>query len=345
MIIDKTQFREPVVFFANGIGDAVLALPTLRALAAIFDSGITLVCEEGPHAFIFDALPVRRRVKTSIVRRASAQPQLDVARLLPQIAGCDLFVSLVPWTSPTLETLVRALGAFSIGFFDNFSLTLPRDYSIHAVTLPFKVVALFDPGAQVTEHGAGMAPVPRPEGRMSDLLRDARGTLRFLVVHLDTQPVKMVEPELVAGILERFLARNGAYLAIVIGSARPAGIVLEAGAGRLIDATGLSLQEAFAIVAAGNLFLGIDSCMLHVADICRVPGVGLFVSTEPHEFGFFFTRAAAHVKRSGMARETFVEQAAEALDRLAADADARRPATTEAATAPVARSASSAARH
>ena len=40
------------------------------------------------------------------------------------------------------------------------------------------------------------------------------------------------------------------------------------------------------LVAQANFFLGVDSCMLHVADFCRVPSIGIFGPTQADEFGF-----------------------------------------------------------
>ena len=45
MVISPERCRTPVVFFANGIGDTVLALPALRALAALFPGRLSLVCD------------------------------------------------------------------------------------------------------------------------------------------------------------------------------------------------------------------------------------------------------------------------------------------------------------
>lgn len=45
---------------------------------------------------------------------------------------------------------------------------------------------------------------------------------------------------------------------------------------RLVRVERLRLGVALALVSLSDLFLGVDSCMLHMADLCRVPGVGLF---------------------------------------------------------------------
>jgi ADP-heptose:LPS heptosyltransferase len=46
------------------------------------------------------------------------------------------------------------------------------------------------------------------------------------------------------------------------------------------------LEMVLAILKHADLFLGIDSCLLHAADLFRIPGVGLFGPTDPRRWGF-----------------------------------------------------------
>ena len=81
----------------------------------------------------------------------------------------------------------------------------------------------------------------------------------------------------------RFLLRHKRYLAIVVGL-RHAG--LGPVAERVVFAYGNCLDVSMSLVSEADLFVGVDSCMLHVADFYRVPGVGLFGPTRASEFGF-----------------------------------------------------------
>lgn len=57
---------------------------------------------------------------------------------------------------------------------------------------------------------------------------------------------------------------------------------------RVIPHLGLPLDLSMGLVAEADLFLGIDSCMLHAADLAPVPGVALFGLTRSMTWGFRF---------------------------------------------------------
>ena len=100
-------------------------------------------------------------------------------------------------------------------------------------------------------------------------------------------------------VLDRFLARHRDFVAWVVGMGHE-----ELNVGRERDRVfaylGLPLDLAMGLVASADLFLGIDSCMLHAADLARVPGVGLFGPTQPALWGFRFA-PHRHVEGSTMA--------------------------------------------
>jgi ADP-heptose:LPS heptosyltransferase len=68
------------------------------------------------------------------------------------------------------------------------------------------------------------------------------------------------------------------------------------------------------LVATADLFVGIDSSMLHAADLARVPGVGLFGPTRAVEWGFRFA-PHRHIDMSTMADIT-VQSALDAMEEL-----------------------------
>jgi ADP-heptose:LPS heptosyltransferase len=68
------------------------------------------------------------------------------------------------------------------------------------------------------------------------------------------------------------------------------------------------------LVGTADLFVGIDSSMLHAADLARVPGVGLFGPTRAAEWGFRFA-PHRHVDRTTMADIT-VDAVLDALEEL-----------------------------
>jgi ADP-heptose:LPS heptosyltransferase len=85
---------------------------------------------------------------------------------------------------------------------------------------------------------------------------------------------------------------------------------------RIFPYLGLPLDLAIGLVANADLFVGIDSSMLHAADLAGIPGVGLFGPTRAATWGFRFG-PHRHVEMSTMADIT-VEDVLAAMEDLAA---------------------------
>jgi ADP-heptose:LPS heptosyltransferase len=73
------------------------------------------------------------------------------------------------------------------------------------------------------------------------------------------------------------------------------------------------------LVGEADLFVGVDSCMLHVADLFRVPGVGLFGPTRPRQWGFRFG-LHRHVVTEGDMSEIREDEVLGALEAVLAEA-------------------------
>jgi ADP-heptose:LPS heptosyltransferase len=116
------------------------------------------------------------------------------------------------------------------------------------------------------------------------------GTNSILVtIHGDTKPNKVWPNknwnDFAALVLER---NRNLYLADL--GVRPIEFEEELPHDRILPLGMLPMSDAMAIVADSNYFIGVDSCFLHMADLCRIPGVGIFGPTDVHEFGFRFAK-------------------------------------------------------
>jgi aryl-alcohol dehydrogenase-like predicted oxidoreductase len=88
---------------------------------------------------------------------------------------------------------------------------------------------------------------------------------------------------------------------------------------RFLHGLALPLDCALALTTVADLFVGVDSCFLHAADLARVAAVGLFFATNPVEFGLRWS-ARRHVR----ADEPSVLEPAEVADALRAVAAEHR---------------------
>jgi ADP-heptose:LPS heptosyltransferase len=305
-----------VVIFANAAGDHLLALPALRALASLFPSRLSLVCMPGFRRTFFSDLPLRSVFEVEMPghKRSRVFAAASVAR---RIGECDLLLSLNPWRSVSLDRLVRLLApALSIGFSPAFRVALRKRLTQHAADEAFRVPARLDPRLRLNAFAFPPRLPPRVRPRIRQFLKAAAPGKRILAVHNETKPDKVWPPDRLGRFLAAFLERHPDFVVFILDFRKP-NLSLSNFKNRVIHSSGLPLLYAFGVVQESDLFLGVDSCMLHAADLFRVPGVGLFGPTDPRRYGFRFSRHRHIHSRGGTKhiRESAVLAALESLLR------------------------------
>ncbi len=279
------EARHPVVFFMNGIGDHFINLPALRALARLLRGRMKLVCGGTSAVCIFDELDVRKMAVVDVCKFIASGRRFDADAIFEQVRRCDAFISLVPWESPSLKRLLdRLRPSRTLGFYPGFDVVLPLDYEKHSAQLAFDVVRHLDPTLRLADF---TAPPLYPDEAVHEagLLLEPLGPFSVLAVHADTISEKMWPAPRFIAVLEEFLRRHTEFFALVVGST-PQKFDVGACADRIIPCHGIALATSLNLVSRADLFLGVDSCLLHAADLARVPGVGLFGPTRAEEFGF-----------------------------------------------------------
>jgi ADP-heptose:LPS heptosyltransferase len=312
-----SDFQNPVAFFLNGIGDTILSLPALRALSQLFDQRLTLICAQGAYELCYSELPLRDVVPIES-RFQGTECLFDVGSISKKIDKCDLFLSLIPWSSMSLRALKDALAPnFSVGFFSNFDLRLPKDFSKHSSDLLFDHPRLFDDSLAFEDFASPPCFPLEAETKARQLLDCIPHSIYTLAVHIDTSSEKMWPSSRFITVLDRFFQKHHHCIAIVVGTGQTE---LDRGryGKRVIPCYGLPLDVSMCLVAKANLFLGIDSCMLHIADFNRVPGVGLFGPTSCTEFGFRLG-PHRHVCANGAMDGIQIEPVLAALEALYAE--------------------------
>jgi len=305
-----------VVLFCNGYGDSILSLPALRALDRAFDRDWHLIC----HPAVADMLFGELNAKLCKVdfQTVGSRKDFDEQAVLEVIPQCDRFVSLVPWHSENIDALVAAWQpGRTFGFQPKFDVVIPLDFSIHSSDMTFAMARTFDDSLQLEAFTAPpQLPVLALE-RASAMLASLPGDMTVLSLHADTLPEKMWPMDRFRHVVDRFLDRHEDCAALALGTTEFDWDGCEHGE-RILTGYGLPLDVAMALVAKSDVFLGVDSCLLHVADFFRVPGVGLFGATNPDEFGFLLG-PHEHVTGADMAgiTEEAVFQALERIWKLA----------------------------
>lgn len=309
--IDFRSFTRPVIFFANAVGDHVVSLPALRALSSIFDARVELICLPDSDFDFFSHIGFSA-THSIIVPAACGETWLYQAQnisnlpfdhdgLASQISGCDLFISLSLWHSEDLHSLLNEVKpSLSIGFSKDYGCVLYNDSEHkHAFDQLFQAVHVLSPTTKIEPFAFPPMITSYDMHNANRILGKHLGMYRLLIVHTDTKRRKMWCAEKFLEVVDTFLGLKRYYIAVVVGLDH--GLLLHNAIHRerILDASGLALGTTFAIIREGDLFLGIDSCMLHVADLFRIPGVGLFGPTDPEKWGFRFSEHV-HVKGNDM---------------------------------------------
>jgi len=305
-----------VAFFDNGIGDHVLTLPALRALCACFPGELELLCNERFAETFFGGLPVRA---LHPLRFGAAGDRLgfDAEAAAAKVAPAEVFISLNPWHSAAVDELLELLKPRrSIGFFAAFGEELPRDFTMHTADLAFTAPRALDPGLRFEEFAAPPELTAASRRAARAILDEIPSDRRVLIVHADTKPEKTWPAERFIAALDAFLERRPDFVALVLGRAR---LALDSGrrGEAVVACEGLPLGVSLALAAEADLFFGVDSCVLHAADFCRIPCVAVFGPTEPHEFGCRLAPAHHLTGERGMTQSISVADAVTALEAIA----------------------------
>jgi ADP-heptose:LPS heptosyltransferase len=318
------QAERPVFCFVTNIGDAVLTLPTLRALGEMFSAPITLICPKVAFDLCFREVSPRFVDITGLPLTGTpplpGRPErpFDYEALVSEIGAVDVFIDTLPWSSlasVVIDPLLQRLApTTSIGFSPDIYDVVVRKQECHSADLTFKLAQLFDPSLRIDSYAQPLPIPPAVQERARSIRAAVPAGAKVLVVHADTNWVEKRWPVTrFIDLLDRFLSRHRDFVAWVVGMGHE-----ELNVGRERDRVfahlGLPLDLTMGLVATADLFVGIDSSMLHAADLARVPGVGLFGPTRAATWGFRFA-PHRHVDVSTMAEIT-VAAALDAMEEL-----------------------------
>lgn len=294
------------VFQMSGLGDQLMAWPTLRALDHLLPGRLHLLLGRGLHDLYRDVAVPRdaRRIRWRDQDRRELEIPAD-------LGPADLFVSLACWSAPSLLELGRAVAPRTLGFFPGFSERAPYQPDRNMFDVLFAIPQHLEPWLRIEDFAEPplLAPVAVTAARRLLAERVQTGH-RVLFVHTDTRPEKMWPGERWAAVLAALLAADPQLSAVVSGA-----VPLEHPRLHALD---LHFELALAVLGQCHGFLGVDSCFLHAADLFRLPAVGLFGPTEPRHWGLRFTPHAQHVTAPGTMAELEASAVLEACTRLVA---------------------------
>src|SRR5260370_30021949 len=289
--------RYPFAMFSMAIGDHLTTLPALRALAESFNGRLSLICNKGARETFFSDIPLRaiyeiQNKTISFSESDSTLPvsiRFDVDSLVKQIEECDLFISLNGWHSPSVDDLRGRLSvADSIGFFSSFQIQLPYNHDTHVIDTKFQIPQYLKPSLRLEAY-SGVPAVPREIRQWAQAWRaQLPSEVKVLAVHAETRPERMWPIERFVRTLAKFLGNHPHVIILAVGT-KDLGLGKIEFSQRIVSCYNLPLPYAMSLVGVADLFIGVDSSMLHVADLFLVPGRGLFGTSSYSETGFRFS--------------------------------------------------------
>jgi ADP-heptose:LPS heptosyltransferase len=280
--------ENPTVILLNARGDYLLNLPALRALSYLYGDKLKVVVRPGARRTFFPGLRARSFHEPELDFSKSLDERFDFEALARDIGACDLFLSLNPWHARSIDRLLERLApARSIGYHPAFDVALPLDFTKHNIDLAFDLPRAIAPSLEVDSFAAPPALEEASETVAARIRASIPPSHRIAIVHAETKSEKMWPVDRFVAALDWLLDRYPDFVILDIG-VKDMGLDRGRHGGRVVHCAGLPLAVAIALTRHANLFLGVDSCFLHAVDLFRVPGVGLFGSTDAHEFGFRF---------------------------------------------------------
>lgn len=293
--IQMLAATRPAILYSDGIGDTLMSLPTLRALSRLLSNGVVFVGSR--HSL--EILEAERIASELIVRQDDA---CLTARALKE---CDLLISVDPGEQPRyIDDLFNLLKPrWSVGWLSSNGNVLAPNEKLHFGDEVFEAVKFFEPTLSLDSFATAPA-LGTSETAFAAALRKEFPAFRCLVVHCETGGPKMLAIPRFRLLLDQLLSRFKDVVALVVGVGSPRLDDIPCG-NRVVPCEGLSLAKSLALVGSADVFLGVDSGMLHAADLFRVPAVGLFGPTDPDRWGCRFTKNK-HIRAPGRAMNALV---------------------------------------
>ncbi len=295
-----------VAFCTNGIGDHLLLLPALRALVKAFPGQVTGAFPPGVAETLFGDVALERTIPLPVW----GDPQdrrFDADALAAELGACDLLVCFDRAVSVSHRRLLDVVAPRdSVGFFAGFARVVRFHNDRHAADQAFALVRALDPAAAIEPFVAPAGLHPAVRALVAELLAALGARYRLLVAHADTAPDKMWDAHRFGRFFDALLAERPGFAVALVGP-RASAPALGESQPRKLDLTGLPLAVSLALAERADLFVGVDSCVLHAADLAGVPCVGLFGASDPVEWGLRFTERGALLRELPL-RELAVER-------------------------------------
>jgi len=314
------------LFFCNAFGDHLCARPTVLALQKYFGGRLGFIGHPEMAGRFFPDARFRFVHEIPFV----SQPDLTHGFKLGDVQHVDeqfnALISLNPWDSPFVRELADAIQPKPfIGLNFWYSDVAPLKSDENIVDHTFKLASLIDPTSSLNDFSYVQPRAPLYEHRGQHIRTQLPAGTKILGVHTETQIQKQWTVDKWRTLINTFLERHRDYTVVVVD---PSDSDLDEGpfSDRIFSFDLVDVDTATDVVTHCDLFVGIDSYFMHVADFSRIPTVAIFGETDPRLWG---PRFAPHrICRSPKAADVDVTDVLAAMEELASPETAEHPVRT-----------------
>lgn len=285
-----SSYIYPYIFFSDGVGDCFFNLPTLRALAEIFEGNLSLICTKDIGKLFFKHLPLKSIIEIpTVVSSNNRIEAIDICK--KEIEICDLFIYLNPYFFEEILDLLHYLNPkTSIGYFNGFDILVNKNFNRHAIISTFDFASLLNDQMSIYDY----VYLPQLNHDHKDIAKKIRESIpietKLIIIHPDTtKDYKTWNYENYVPLFDLILETFEECIIMIVGRQ-----VLNYGncrnKDRVFSAVDLPIEITFDLVQTADFFIGIDSCFLHAADFFRIPSVGIFCNYYTSiRYGLFLT--------------------------------------------------------
>lgn len=308
--------KTPVLFFSNAIGDAYIALPAIRAINDIYNGNLRIITRSF-YKYLFSEEGFNHvetiEVNATLNEEGAIVNHFDIQEFRKCLEGADLFIDINPWhITDNFEEYVAMLDnekIHTIGFFKCYKDWIKPDFSINSFDNAFNIVRAIDGKRNIEDY----AYPPKLNENIESFVQRVKHTFDddFIIIGVqdETKEYKMWVPGKFEQLLNQLLSRYDNLGIIIMSKSTSINLDNITEKERV-----LYFEESFPVtVMAGLLhitdfFIGIDSMFLHLADLYKIPAVGLFGPTSHKEWGFRFTKGKEVVSITGKMEDIPVEE-------------------------------------
>lgn len=270
----NTNGESILVYFRNAIGDAIMTLPTLRALYS-HSKNVSIVCDSA-YEFLFQEIDFKHvfHCDTS---------EIPISDQLAEYAF-DTFVSLSTYHDEQLDAIIHKNNfEYSMGYGGPYDFEYADEHGkSNLFDVYFRCAQTLNPKLKIEDFAAPMEP-------NSPILLEKIRELNqpIVVIHTDTKADKEWSPEKFKELITLILDAYPELIVAIVG--RPK-LDYTSISPRVIHVQSDAFQVSWEFVAYSDYFIGIDSCFMHLSDLNNKPGIALFGNTNVSEWGYRFVK-------------------------------------------------------